>query len=112
MTKLEKGFYYHYKHNDSSINNYAYEVLGTAWNSESAILYNESVDDFIRDEVVVYRTLYKDSLVNKNGRDFWIRPLKMFAEEVTKDEKTFSRFEKINDPKIIAELAKIRDEMY
>jgi len=112
MTKIEKGFYYHYKHNDSSVDNYSYEVMGTAWSTESAILYSEEAIDFIKDEVVVYRPLYQDSIVYKNDRDFWIRPLKMFTEDVDIEGKILPRFKKVGDPKIIAELTKIRDKMY
>lgn len=36
----------------------------------------------------------------------------MFMEDVTKDGKTFARFTKITDEKVIAELVKIRDKMY
>lgn len=52
------------------------------------------------------------------GKLFDIRPLEMFMEEVTKDlpaqagNKTFPRFKKITDEKIIIQLEKISGEMY
>jgi hypothetical protein len=36
----------------------------------------------------------------------------MFMEEVTKDGKTFARFQKITDPEIIKKLEEIRSQMY
>lgn len=111
---LEKGFYYHYKHDDAKgIRNFAYELLGTAWSTESGgNTHTDNPEDFLKDEAAIYRPLYEESLVYKNGRCFWIRPLGMFMEEVTKDGKIFPRFAKITDPEIIKELEKIRDEMY
>jgi hypothetical protein len=57
------------------------------------------------------RSTKKHSLY-KNGKMFDIRPLEMFMEEITKDSKTFPRFQKITDQKIIAELERIKKEMY
>lgn len=111
----EKGFYYHYRHDQSgAVNNCAYEVLGTAFNTESkgAGVHSDSPEDFFEDEVVVYRPLYESSIVYNTGKRFWYRPVKMFFESVTKDEKTFPRFRKITDPAVIAELVAIRDRMY
>lgn len=105
-TKIpEKGFYYHYKHDPKgTVNNYAYEVLGTGFHTE---------DDCrpIDANMVVYRPLYESS-VYVAGKFFDIRPLEMFLEEVSKDGKTLGRFTKITDEKIIAELKKVREEMY
>jgi len=47
-----------------------------------------------------YRPLY-EAFVFKKGKWFDVRPLPMFLEEVTKDGKTFPRFQKITDPEII-----------
>ena len=111
--KPEKGFYYHYRHNpDESVNNCAYEMLGTAFNTESTDSRGDDPTPFLKDEVVIYRPLYSQSLIEKAGRDFWVRPVAMFEEMITKDSKTFPRFQKITDPKIIEELVKIRDMMY
>lgn len=40
-------------------------------------------------DIVVYRNIEKG--------DIWTRPLDNFTEDVTKDGKTFKRFNKIND---------------
>jgi hypothetical protein len=109
----EKGFYYHYKHDPNGpVNMYAYELIGTAFDSEAVGFHSEKVDDFLRKEVVVYKPLYKDSLTYKSGRDFWTRAVSNFTENVTKDGRTFPRFQKIIDEQVIKDLEKIRDEMY
>ncbi len=101
----EKAFYYHYKHDPAGpINNYAYEVMGVGYHTESDCR-PEDVN------MVVYRPIY-DSSVYAAGRFFDIRPLDMFMESVTKDGKTFPRFQKIDDENVIAELIAIRDRMY
>jgi len=101
----EKGFYYHYKHDPSkSVNDYAYEVVGVGFHTE---------DDCRPEDVhmMVYRPIYEAS-VYKMGKFFDIRPLEMWMGDVTKDGKTFKRFQKISDEKIIGELEKIKKEMY
>jgi len=65
--KLKLGKYRHYKGHE-------YQVLGIAKHSESL------------EELVVYKALYSD-------RQMWVRPLEMFLENVTKNGKTFSRFQ-------------------
>lgn len=104
--QIEAGFYYHYKHDPlGAINNYAYEIFGVGHHTE---------DDCrpIDQHMMVYRPLYKEAFVYKNGKMFDLRPISMFTEPVTKDGKTFERFQKITDPAVIAELKKIRGEMY
>lgn len=97
-----KGFYYHYKHNPAgSLNNYAYEVMGVGHHTEGENTY-----------FVVYRPLYEEAFVWKNGKMFDIRPLEMFMELVTKEGKTFPRFQPITDPKVITELEAVRNKMY
>ncbi len=54
---------------------------------------------------IIYRRLYKDP-------KYWLRPHDMFFESVTKEGKTFPRFQKITDEKIITELQQISDKMY
>ncbi len=101
----ENGFYYHYKHDPNGpMNTYAYEIMGVGHHTE---------DDHRPEDtyMVVYRPIYEAS-VYKAGKMFDIRPLEMFLEKVTKDGKTFERFQKISDKKIIAGLEKIRDSMY
>ena len=107
IKKPELGFYYHYKHDPSgTINNYAYEVIGTGLHSEG-----NHGEANINDMLVIYRPLY-EAFVYKEGKMFDIRPLEMFMENVTKEGKTFPRFQKITDDKIISELEKIKMEMY
>lgn len=101
----ENGFYYHYKHDPKKeVGNYAYEVLGVGFHTE---------DDSREEDknLVVYRPLYESS-VYKAGKFFDIRPLSMFLEKVTKDEKTFDRFAKITDPDTLVKLKTIKSKMY
>ena len=68
---VETGKYRHFKGNE-------YEVLYIAKHSETM------------EDMVVYRALYGEHGV-------WVRPAVMFCEEITRDGKTFKRFEKIED---------------
>lgn len=65
--KIILGKYKHYKGN-------MYEVIGVARHSETL------------EETVVYRALY-----GENG--LWVRPLKMFLEEVEVEGRKVPRFE-------------------
>ncbi len=104
------GFYYHYKHDPKgSINNYAYEVVGVGFHTEDNARPGE-------EHFLVYRPLY-DAAVYKASKELGIpccdnRPLEMWMENVEKDGKTIPRFKKITDEKVIAELEKVREEMY
>ncbi len=71
MQKLELGTYQHYK-------GMKYLVLGIAKHSET------------KEDLVVYVTLYDNDMAN-----LWVRPLKMFLENVTIDGKEVPRFKKI-----------------
>jgi hypothetical protein len=66
---LKTGKYRHYKGKE-------YEVLGIARHSETL------------EEIVVYKALYQTE-----GENLWVRPLKMFTEEITIDGITLKRFE-------------------
>jgi cyclomaltodextrinase len=68
---IEKGTYRHYKGN-------LYEVIGTARHSETL------------EEFVVYKALYQDE-----GNNLWVRPLKMFTENIMINDRTVPRFERI-----------------
>lgn len=68
---IELGKYRHFKGNE-------YEVIGLAKHSETLEL------------MVVYRPLYGEG-------GLWVRALAMWNEEITRDGKTFKRFEKIKD---------------
>lgn len=69
--KLQLGVYQHYKGNK-------YLVLGTAKHSETL------------EELVLYTTLYE----NKESA-LWVRPLKMFLENVVMNGKEVERFRKV-----------------
>lgn len=69
--ELELGLYKHYKGK-------IYEVTGIAKHSETL------------EEMVVYKATYQ-----KEGENLWIRPLKMFLENVVVDGKIVKRFTKI-----------------
>jgi hypothetical protein len=101
----ENGFYYHYKHDSSgAVNNYAYEVVGVGHHSEEDCRPEDA-------NMVVYRPLY-EAFVYTNGKMFDLRPLEMWMGDVEKNGKTFKRFSKITDSKVIEELKKIKSEMY
>jgi hypothetical protein len=113
----EKGFYYHYKRDPkAAVNEYAYEVLGTAFSTEagSKVLSPDSEDikEFEKTEVVIYQPLYESALVYGAGKLFWTRPVSMFLEKVMKDGQETTRFIKITDPEIIKQLEAIRDKLY
>lgn len=67
--EIKLGKYRHFKGNE-------YEVIGIAKNSETL------------EPMVVYKALYGDG-------GLWVRPAAMWNETVTRDGKTFRRFEKI-----------------
>ena len=69
--EIKTGKYRHFKGNE-------YEVLYVAKHSETL------------EEMVVYRALYGECGV-------WVRPAAMWNETITRDGKTFRRFEKIED---------------
>ncbi len=106
----ERGFYYHYKHDSSiSLNDHAYEVIGVGFHTEDNARPGE-------EHFLVYRPLYNQS-VYQASKELGIpcfdnRPLQMWMEDVTKDGKTFPRFQRITDPKVIEELKRIREDMY
>ena len=67
--EIKLGKYRHFKGNE-------YEVIGIAKHSETL------------EPMVVYKALYGDG-------DIWVRPASMWDETVTRDGKTFKRFEYI-----------------
>lgn len=104
--EIQKGFYYHYKHNpEVGKDNYAYEILGLGQYTEGA--YGTPENTF-----VVYRPLYESAPVYTLGKMFDIRPLSMFKELVEQNGHKIPRFRKIEDGEIIDFLQKKRAEMY
>jgi len=73
MNKLKLGKYKHYKGN-------LYTVIGIAKHSETL------------EEVVVYECLYD----NPDGK-LWVRPLKMFVENVEVNGESVPRFQYIGE---------------
>ena len=68
---IKLGKYRHFKGNE-------YEVIAIARHSETC------------EEMVVYKALYGDG-------GMWVRPAKMWNEEVERDGKAFKRFTYIGD---------------
>ncbi|MBP9711960.1 MAG: DUF1653 domain-containing protein [Candidatus Pacebacteria bacterium] len=101
MAEIQKGFYYHYKHNpNGELSNYAYEVMGMG-------IHSETTEPF-----VVYRSLYESADGKGGAQNLWLRPHSMFIENVVKDGKEMKRFTKITDLKVISELETIKHKMY
>lgn len=71
MSEIKMGKYRHFKGGE-------YEVIGIAKDSETL------------EDVVVYRALYGDG-------ELWVRNAEMFGETVTREGKTFPRFEYIGE---------------
>lgn len=71
MSEIKIGKYRHFKGGE-------YEVIGIAKDSETL------------ENVVVYRALYGDG-------ELWVRNAEMFSETVTREGKTFPRFEYIGE---------------
>lgn len=71
MSEIKLGKYRHFKGNE-------YEVIGIANHSETL------------EKMVVYRALYGE-------KEIWVRPLSMWDEEITRDGKTFKRFEYVGE---------------
>jgi len=69
--QLKLGRYRHFKGGE-------YEVIGVARHSEGL------------EDMVVYRPLYNDT-------GLWVRPLSMFTETITREGKTFPRFEFVGE---------------
>lgn len=102
----EKGFYYHFKHDPKGpVNKYAYELVGVGRHTEDDCRPEDTY-------LAIYRPLYEEARAYKEGKIFDARPLAMFTEMVTRDGKTFPRFQKISDADVIAELQTVGRKMY
>ena len=96
---LEKGFYYHYKHDTAGeVNNYAYEAIGIGLHTEE------------RNYTVIYRPLYKNTFLDQ--ADYCVRPYDIFMGDVEKDGFFVPRFRKIEDVSVVKKLQAIKTEMY
>ncbi|MCX8159019.1 MAG: DUF1653 domain-containing protein [Candidatus Pacearchaeota archaeon] len=74
---IKLGIYKHFKGN-------FYKLIAIARNSENP-----------EEEFVVYQALYEHPKFGKNT--IWVRPKSMFFEIITKDGKTFPRFQYMGD---------------
>lgn len=92
-------FYYHFKHDPSDVRDHAYVITGFGWDLE-----NDK-------KIVFYKPLYIFEIAGEKV-EIATRSIENFTEIVTRDGKTFPRFQKITDEKIIEELKKIKGEMY
>lgn len=102
----EAGYYYHYKHDsEGTVNNYAYYIHGVGHHTEDDC---RPEDAFMQ----VYRPIYEEAWVYRNGKLFDLRPLQMFYEPAEWNGKTVERFTRITDQHVIAELKAIRAQMY
>jgi hypothetical protein len=106
LKQPEPGYYYHYKHKaDGTINNYAYYIYGVGHHTERDC---RPQDKYMQ----VYRPLYEDAYVYKNGKMFDLRPLYMFYDPAIVNGVSVARFTKITHPAVIAELRSIRERLY
>lgn len=76
MQEITLGIYQHYKGG-------LYEVIGVAHHSETL------------EEMVVYRALYDSPEFGENA--LWVRPAKMFLEEVEIEGQFVPRFKFVKD---------------
>lgn len=83
--KVKKGIYRHYKCKTRRRRGFGgqgyYKVLGVAKHSETL------------EDLVVYQGLYNCEEFGKNP--IWVRPLKLFIDEVEVDGKMIPRFKRI-----------------
>ncbi len=61
---------------------------------------------------MIYRPLYEDARVYREGKYCDVRPLEMFMEWIMKNGTSIPRFQKITDPTVITELEGIKVKMY
>ncbi|MCB9806108.1 DUF1653 domain-containing protein [Candidatus Nomurabacteria bacterium] len=86
MNKPKKGeIYKHFKHDpNGEENNHIYRIVGI------------SVDTETEEKYVVYEPLNTSELLIGKSAQYFSRPLKMFMEEVDRDEYKGLRFIKID----------------
>ncbi|MBV9825687.1 MAG: DUF1653 domain-containing protein [Alphaproteobacteria bacterium] len=102
----EPGFYYHFKHDPTGpVNNYAYYIYGVGHHTEEGC---PTDDAFMQ----VYRPLYEAAYAYRHGGLFDLRPLRMFYQPAAWQGKSVPRFARITDPDVIAQLERIKRQMY
>ncbi len=79
-------YYYHYKHTNQSINNYAYLIICVAKHRETL------------ENMVIYQPLYETEA------NFWTRPANIWFDNIQTETYTGSRFILITDQEIINQL--------
>lgn len=111
---IEKGYYYHYKHDpEKGIFDAAYEVVGCAFDTEAGgNVHTDNPEAFMDTEMVIYRPLFEDALVYKAEKRFWLRPSKMWFEFIELNGQRTTRFVKIVDEETIARFDEKRRQMY
>lgn len=85
-------FYYHFKHNTEDIYDHSYVIVGYGFDAEKDC------------EVIFYKPLYEVEIFKNSDMDVFVRSVDNFTERIERDGKTFERFSKIIDEKIIEEL--------
>jgi hypothetical protein len=99
------NYYRHYKHDpNGEFNNYVYRVLGLGNHTE--------IKDLGDSAMVIYRPMYSSAFVYKAGKQYDVRPLKMFVEHVENGGCIQPRFVRIENSDVIKKLDALYLEMY
>lgn len=86
------SFYYHYKHDaKGEINNFAYEIIGTAMHTETENFF------------VIYKPLYP------NEQKLFARPIELFTDVVIVEDKEIPHFTLITDIEVIESLQRFSE---
>lgn len=91
-------FYYHKRHQTDDIYNYAYQVVGLGFHTETEEI------------MVAYTPLYTHNNVVEQKLQFYLRPLSLWTTVAENGQP--ARFTLINDPEIIKLLNIRKEEMY
>mgnify|MGYP000240232230 CR=1 FL=1 len=96
----ERGFYYHYKHEDArGFTHHAYEVLGLSRHTEDETF------------LVRYRPLYSERTYLGDA-DQSVRPLDLWFTQVEWNGETLPRFTRVTDPVLLEKLIAVRTQTY
>ncbi len=97
MQKIQKGYYYHFKHNPKGpVNNYAYKVIGISKHIET------------EEMLVIYKPLYKNDWLGE--AEVFARSIDMFMDNISKPEYSGPRFKLIENLEIISKLNDISNQ--